>query len=146
MNTRKTFMALTIVAIMCALVSAQSRRGWGNKTVAGATPNAGGSSQGNDDSPNRLDGTWRAIETFPDNSAFKVLFTFSAGRDDKNGTTIHSDELFLTGGPSCLPTQGVWKRTGDRTFTVTDEGFCFDPFASPIFAPVGKLTFKSTLT
>jgi hypothetical protein len=146
MNARKTFLALAIIAIACTLVTAQTRRGWGNKTVPGAAANASASNQPGDEAPNKLEGTWRAIETFPDNSAFKVLFTFSAGRDEKNGTTIHSDELFLTGGPSCLPTQGVWKRTGDRTVTVTDEGFCFDPFSSPIFAPVGKLTFKSTIT
>jgi hypothetical protein len=145
MFAKRIFLVFILTAVATTVGVAQSRRGWGNKTVTGATVNASTSSR-EEAAPNKLEGTWRAIETFPDTSAFKVLFTFSAGRDEKNGTTIHSDELFLTGGPSCLPTQGVWKRTGDRTFTVTDEGFCFDPSSSPIFLPVGKLTFKSSIT
>ena len=146
---KKICLTLLITALATVAASAQTRHGWGNKIVKAPTPNINSkAAKPNDDGPNdKLTGTWRAIETFPDNSMFKVLFTFSAGSDDKNGTTIHSDELFFTGGPSCLPTQGVWKRTGDRTFTVTDEGFCFDPTSfNPIFAPVGKIQFKSSLT
>jgi hypothetical protein len=146
----KTFcLTVLITALTASAVSAQTKHGWGNKTVNGSAPtnNSKPAPPAADDSPkDKIEGTWRTIETFPDNSAFKVLFTFSAGSDDKNGTTIHTDELFFTGGPSCFPSQGVWKRTGDRTFLVTDEGFCFDPFSSPIFGPVGKIQFKSALT
>ena len=142
---KKLCLTFLITALAAVAISAQPRHGWGNKTVNG--PNAAKPAGKPDDgSPNRLEGTWRAFETFPDNSVFKVLFTFSAGRDDKNGTTIHSDELYFTGGPSCFPSQGVWKKTGDRSYVVTDEGFCFDPYGSPIFAPVGKLQFRSAIT
>jgi len=147
---KKLFLILLATTLSVVTAAAQSKKGWGDKTVGGlpgANAKVNAPNQSADDGPkDKIEGTWRATETFPDNSVFKVLFTFSAGRDDKNGTTIHSDELYLTGGPSCLPSQGVWRRTGDRTFVVTDEGFCFDPFGSPIFAPVGKIQFKSAIT
>lgn len=144
---KKFCLTLLITTLTIVTASAQTRHGWGNKIVNAPTSNSSAGNDG-DNAPNdKITGTWRTVEIFPDNSAFKVLFTFSAGSDDKNGTTIHSDELYFTGGPSCFPSQGVWKRTGDRTFTVTDEGFCFDPFSvNPIFAPVGKIQFKSALT
>jgi hypothetical protein len=55
----------------------------------------------------------------------------------------HSDNLFFVPAPSCLPAQGVWKRTGDRTFIATDEGFCFD--STQNFAPGGKIKFKTAI-
>lgn len=146
---KRIYFILFAMAVTIPVATAQTRRGWGNKAstkVAPAANNAPNQAAEDDGPKNKLEGSWRATETFDDASVFNVLFTFSAGRDDKNGTTIHTDELYLTGGPSCLPTQGVWKRTGERTFIVTDEGFCFDPFGSPIFAPAGKLSFKSAIT
>lgn len=147
---KKLLLILFVTTLTVAAANAQSKHGWGNKTVGGlpeANAKANAANQAADDGPkDKIEGSWRATESFPDDSVFKVLFTFSAGRDDKNGTTVHSDELYLTGGPSCLPSQGVWKRTGDRTFIVTDEGFCFDPFGSPLFAPAGKIQFKSAIT
>jgi hypothetical protein len=150
MNTKRLCLFLLAAALTVTTAAAQSKHGWGNKTVnglPGANINKNGPNQSVDDGPkDKIEGTWRATETFPDASVFKVLFTFSAGRDDKSGTAIHSDELYFTGGPSCFPSQGVWKRTGDRTFIATDEGFCFDPYGSPIFAPAGKILFKSAVT
>jgi hypothetical protein len=151
MFARRIFLMFIIIAMMATVVTAQSKRGWGNKTVSGAVPsanaNTNAANQAADDGPkDKIEGTWRATETFDPQDIFKVLFTFSAGRDDKNGTTLHTDELYFTGGPSCFPSQGVWKRSGDRTFIVTDEGFCFDPLSTPIFAPAGKIRFKSAIT
>lgn len=147
---KKLLLIFFVTALTTATAAAQSKHGWGNKAVSGlpgANAKVNPANQTADDGPkDRIEGTWRATETFPDTSVFKVLFTFSAGRNDKDGTTIHTDELYFTGGPSCFPSQGVWKRTGDRTFIVTDEGFCFDPFGSPIFAPAGKIQFKSAIT
>jgi hypothetical protein len=147
---KKLFLMLLVTTLTVASANAQSKRGWGNKTVGGlkgnVSANAKNQDPGDDGPKDKIEGTWRATEAFPDDSVFKVLFTFSAGRDDKSGTTIHTDELYFTGGPSCFPTQGVWKRTGDRTFVVTDEGFCFDPYGSPLFAPAGKIQFKSAIT
>jgi hypothetical protein len=146
---KRLFLILLITAIMAGVTSAQSKRGWDNKTaqrgVATPAANAGPSSQSSEEGDrNALPGTWRSTETFDPFSVFKVLFTFSAGQEANNGTVIHSDELFLTGGPSCLPAQGVWKRTGERKFIATDEGFCFDTFNN--FAPAGKIKFKSAIT
>lgn len=150
MNFKTFCLVLLSTVLTVTSATAQSKHGWGNKTVGGlpgVNSKMNPANQSADDGPkDKIEGTWRATETFPDDSVFKVLFTFSAGRDDKNGTTVHSDELYLTGGPSCLTSQGVWKRTGDRTFIVTDEGFCFDPFGAPIYAPAGKIQFKSAIT
>jgi hypothetical protein len=98
---------------------------------------------GDDDDAYTLAGTWRATETFIDGSAFDVLFTFGAGKNPDNGTVAHSDELFFTGSPSCLTTQGVWARGGGRSYLATDEGFCFDTFNG--FVPAGKIKFKSAV-
>lgn len=150
MNFNRLCLFLISTALTVTTATAQSKHGWGNKSVGGlptANANKAAGNQSADDGPkDKIEGTWRATEAFPDNSVFKVLFTFSAGRDDKSGTTIHSDELYFTGGPSCFPSQGVWKRTGGQTFIATDEGFCFDPYGSPIFAPAGKIQFKSAVT
>ena len=152
MIIKRLCLILFVTTFAFTIAAAQPRRGWGNKTTNGAAPapnsaaNRANQAAADDGPKDKIEGTWRATETFPDSSVFKVLFTLSAGRDDKSGTTIHSDELYFTGGPSCFPSQGVWKRTGDRTFIVTDEGFCFDPFGSPIFAPAGKIQFKSAIT
>jgi hypothetical protein len=150
MNFKQFCLFLIFIALTVTTATAQSKHGWGNKTVSGLKGNAGPKAKnqdpGDDGPKDKIEGTWRATEAFADDSVFKVLFTFSAGRDDKSGTTLHSDELYFTGGPSCFPSQGVWKRTGDRTFVVTDEGFCFDPFGAPIFAPAGKIQFKSAVT
>ena len=148
MFVRRIFLILLITAVMASIASSQSRRGWGNKVVrsGNATTASANANQGEPGDKNALEGTWRATETFDPDDIFRVLFTFGAGRDGNNGTTVHTDELYLTGGPSCLPSQGVWKRAGDRAFIATDEGFCFDPFGSPIFAPAGKIKFKSAIT
>lgn len=147
---KKLCLIILATTVTVASANAQSKRGWGHKTIVGlkgnAVANAKNQDPGDDGPKDKLEGTWRATETFSDDSVFKVLFTFSAGRDDKSGTAIHSDELYFTGGPSCFPTQGVWKRSNDRSFIVTDEGFCFDPYGSPIFAPAGKILFKSSIT
>jgi hypothetical protein len=45
--------------------------------------------------------------------------------------------------PSCLPAQGVWKRTGERSFIGTDEGFCFDSNSG--FDPAGKIKFRYSI-
>lgn len=122
---KKLFLILIVITLVVATAEAQSKKGWGNKTVGGLP-----SDNAKVNAPNQ------SVDDGPKD----------AGRDDKNGTTVHSDELYLTGRPSCLPSQGVWRRTGDRTFVATDEGFCFDPFGSPLFAPAGKIQFKSAIT
>jgi hypothetical protein len=149
MFAKRLFLILLITAMMATIASAQSKRGWGNKTASrGASTQTGNTNSGNQNAEegdrNKLDGTWRATETFGPNDVFKVLFTFGAGKDANNGIVVHSDELFLTGGPSCLSAQGVWKRTGERKFIATDEGFCFDTFNN--LAPAGKIKFKSAIS
>jgi hypothetical protein len=146
MAIRKMLSVLIAAALLPAAAQAQSRHGWGDKTVrGGAAGQAAGESQnGEPGDRNALEGTWRATESFGPGGTFKVLFSFHAGRDGNGGTSSHSDELFFTAAPSCLPAQGVWKRTGDRTFVATDEGFCFDTFGG--FAPAGAIKFKSAIT
>jgi hypothetical protein len=71
--------------------------------------------QGSD--PN-IEGTWSAIVTFDGGSfaPFRSLESFSGG-----GTMVQSSAV---GDKS---NQGVWKKTGGRTFIYTFEGFQFDP-------------------
>jgi hypothetical protein len=161
MVTKRIFLALAITAIMSAVASAQSTggsAGWGAKGAgkgraagaervesAGAKTRPESSLEGEEGGGDglRLEGAWRATETFGDGSVFRILFTFGAGKDADNGVVAHSDELFFTAAPSCLTAQGVWKRTGDRNFIATDEGFCFD--TNNGFAPAGKVKFKAAI-
>jgi hypothetical protein len=101
------------------------------------------SSRDDDDEKERLEGTWRATESFSNGSVFRILLTFGAGKNPDNGVVSHSDELFLTASPSCLPAQGVWKRNGTRRFIETAEGFCFD--TNNGFAPFGKVKLTSSI-
>jgi hypothetical protein len=150
MFAKRLFLILFVTAMVAAVASAQSKGGWGNKTArrgavtqtTEATTTKAGPQNGDDDDRNSLEGTWRATETFASGDVFRVLFTFGAGKDN-SGTVAHSDELFLTAAPSCLSAQGVWKRTGERRFIATDEGFCFDTFNG--FVPAGKIKFKSAV-
>lgn len=76
---------------------------------------------------NTLEGTWRTTEDVADLGLFDLpgLFTFSAGSNsDKGGTVVHTDPGLVTLDLTCLPLQGVWKRTGRRTFIGTDENYC----------------------
>ena len=161
MFSRRIFLLFAITLSMVTTASAQG--GWGTKmankgqtTAAQITANAQSSQDSNDDrdddgdNDRALSGTWRTIETFPDGFSAKVLFTFGAGKRD--GIVVHSDELFLVPAPSCITAQGVWKRTGERRFIATDEGFCFDTFGLvltpptfPSFAPAGKIKFDSAI-
>jgi hypothetical protein len=149
MFAKRLFPMFVVIAMMGTAASAQSK--WGSRTIHRGTTtqdaNATASSQNaEDDDRNSLEGTWRATESFSDGGNFKVLFTFSAGKNANNGTVVHSDELFFVPSPSCLPSQGVWKRASERRFIATDEGFCFDSSGQPpTFEPVGKIKFKSAL-
>src|SRR6267378_4272347 len=145
MLAKRLFPLFVVITMMVTAASAQSK--WGSRGARHAAPtqdaNANaGSPSAEDDDRNSLEGTWRTTESFSDGSVFRVLFTFSAGKNANNGTDIHSDELFFVPSPSCLSAQGVWKRTGERRFIATDEGFCFN---SPNFDPFGKIKFKSAI-
>lgn len=153
MFTKRVFLSLIMTAAMATVVSAQSndkRAGWAAKMarrsqtgVLATGPSASiPASEADDDDKGRLEGTWRSTESFGD-VAFRVLYTFGAGKNPNNGIVVHSDELFLVAAPSCLNSQGVWKRTGERRFTATDEGFCFDTNAG--FAPAGKIKFEAAI-
>ena len=81
----------------------------------------------NDSRKKTLEGTWRTTEVVADLGLFDLpgLITFSAGaKSRKGGTVVHTDPGFVTPESVCLPLQGVWKRTGRRTFIGTDENFC----------------------
>ena len=96
------------------------------------------------DAPHGIEGTWRVDGVFSGGNTDQALFTFGAGRDNL-GVVTHSDNLFFTAAPSCLPAQGVWKKgPGKNSFVATDEGFCFDTFNN--FAPAGKIQFRTTVT
>ena len=92
---------------------------------------------------NGLEGTWRATGTFNSGGSDKALFSFGGGRDNE-GVVVHSDNLFFVPVPSCLSSQGVWKKTGDRSFIATDEAFCFDSTSD--FAPAGTIRFRTSVT
>ncbi len=124
MNTR-TYPGMWLAGMMslCLLLG----------TTLSAVAHADGDSDGDSDSDNRskshktLEGTWRTIEDGFDPdlgiNGLPGLITFSAGAiPRKNGTVVHTDPGFIA--PQCLPLQGVWRRTGRRTFIGTDENFC----------------------
>jgi hypothetical protein len=150
MFAKRLFLILLVTVMMATVAGAQSKR-WGNKTarrgtVTQAANTNAGSQNADDDDKNALEGTWRGTETFASGDVFRILFTFGAGKNANNGVVVHSDELFFVPSPSCLPSQGVWKRSGDRRFIATDEGFCFDSSGQPpTFDPFGKIKFESAI-
>lgn len=72
----------------------------------------------------KLDGTFNAILT---SGSFreKERYTFVSGHNADNGSVIFSNEVDAI--PPCGTDQGVWARTGIRTYTLTHGAFCFDP-------------------
>lgn len=82
---------------------------------------------GNGHNKKTLEGTWRTTEDVAALGLedFPGLITFSAGaKSGKSGTVVHTDPGLVTTSLTCLPLQGVWKRTRNRTFIGTDEAFC----------------------
>jgi hypothetical protein len=146
MKPRTIVVALAIVLSIAAVaLLAQSRggqwlgkfnhaRGNSSSPAKGASPEAG--------TETRLEGTWRATEDFGGGPE-AALYTFSAAATPNSGTALHSDAFYFTAAPSCLSSQGVWQRVKERSFIVTDEGFCFDTFNN--FVPAGSLKFKLAL-
>ena len=144
MFTKRLFLILSALAMAATVANAQ----WDVKTARhGARTQPANTNNSNQNAEegdkNALEGSWRGTETFGPDS-FRLLYTFGAGRDANNGIVVHSDELFFTAAPSCLTAHGVWKKTGERKFIATDEGFCFDTFNG--FAPAGKVKFKIGIT
>jgi hypothetical protein len=70
-----------------------------------------------DDSDKNIEGTWSVMVTPNGGTPFRALISFSSG-----GTAIESS----AGGNSDKGGQGVWKRTGPRTFLFTIEQFQYD--------------------
>jgi hypothetical protein len=160
MPAMRIFLTLTIIVLTGAAANAQSNgqaTGWGSKRAGkGQSPSTAiqsvdpisastvqRSSRDEDDEKERLEGTWRATESFANGAVFRILLTFGAGKNPDNGVVSHSDELFFTAAPSCLRAQGVWKRNGTRRFIETAEGFCFD--TNNGFAPSGKIKLRSSI-
>lgn len=93
-----------------------------------------------------LEGSWLVTATFSDPAGippFKVLFNFSPGRTDNEGTLIDTNEFQLTPNPVCSPDQGVWERTGNREFIATHYNFCFD--ALNMYVPAGPTKIRDTI-
>jgi hypothetical protein len=140
MFARRLCFSLLLLALMGAVVSAQSRRpNWSSKKGGARTQSQAPGKSDDPDDKNRVEGTWRATGAF-DFGEDVVLFTFGAGKNANSGITVHSDNFFFVPSPSCLPAHGVWKRTGERSFIGTDEGFCFDSTSN--FDPAGKIKFR----
>jgi hypothetical protein len=142
MLAKRVSFSLLVIAFTAVAVFAQSngrRPDWSSKKGGVVSQTLGPGKSDDADDKERIEGTWRAKGTF-DFGEDIALFTFGAGKNANNGITVHSDNLFFVPVPSCLPAHGVWKRTGDRTFIGTDEGFCFD--STQNFDPAGKIKFK----
>ncbi len=94
----------------------------------------------------RIEGTWRVTQVFgpPINDRNSALFTFGAGRDTNEGPVVHSDTFYFIPTPSCIGSQGVWRRTGERSFIGTHEAFCFD--STKNFDPGGNIKFRYAVT
>ena len=98
---------------------------------------------------NRLEGTWLVTAVTvedPSQTPFKVLFTFMAGRDENEGTSMDTNDGELTSPIIGTPDQGVWRRTGDRRFINTHLAFLFDETATPAGAPFGSAKVRDVIT
>lgn len=78
----------------------------------------------------KLDGTFNATLT---SGSFreKERYTFASGQNADNGSLIFSNEVDAI--PPCGTDQGVWAKTGSRTYTLTHGAFCFDPSSETSF-------------
>jgi hypothetical protein len=98
-----------------------------------------------DDNPKgRLEGTWRVTQSIGTDFSETAFYTFGAGKDANEGVVAFSDQFLFVPNPSCLPGQGVWKRTDGRSFIGTFQGVCFD--ADNGFIPGGFFKGRSALT
>ncbi len=135
MTIRKTFSSLVVAAMMAALLTISAvEPGLANNGLL-VKKNA------------KLVGTWLVDATFtdpPEIPTFKVLITFMPGRDDNEGTLVDTNEFQLTPGPVCTPDQGVWERTGNRSFTITQYNFCFDTENGSV--PAGPTKIRGEIT
>jgi hypothetical protein len=149
MFSKNTVLALLVLLATVTPLIAQSdrrREEWSGKmaTHGGTAPQAGDHEQASDpdaDDFARLEGTWRANGKFNGGNTDQILYTFGAGKNPNKGIVVHSDNLFFVAAPSCLTAQGVWRRTGIRSFVATDEAFCFDS-TTLAFNPAGKIRFE----
>ena len=153
-GTRSSFGLLCLTAsVALGLLSSSGlsaqpiQNGWlakfSQRGVSSSLSNASAATNPTDASPG-IEGTWRTAGSFDSGGTDQALFTFSAGRNDGEGTVLHSDNLFFVAAPSCLTSQGVWRKAGDKTFIATDEAFCFDTTNN--FAPAGTIRFRTAVT
>ena len=112
-------------------------------TIAGMHATAGAQSRTLSSSSKKLEGTWNVTETTGDGFQFQWHYTFGPGRTANDGTLIATSNLDLTPDPIIVPSQGVWIKTGARTFATTRETFSFD---SATGAPVGPAKWRSAIT
>jgi hypothetical protein len=92
----------------------------------------------------RLEGTWIITQSMGRDFSETSFYTFGAGKDANEGVAAFSDQFLFVPNPSCLPGQGVWKRTADRSYIGTHESVCYDTDNG--FAPAGFLKFRYSLT
>jgi hypothetical protein len=71
-----------------------------------------------------LDGTFDAI-LMSGSFREKERYTFASGQTADDGSVIFSNEVDAI--PPCGTDQGVWAKTGPRTYVLTHGAFCFDP-------------------
>lgn len=115
--------------------------------VSGLTVNAQNKTEKTDDSTQssngKLDGTWLATVTFSDGFSLKVLFTFTPGSEDNEGTLIDQNEYQFTPNPVCTADQGVWKKSGNSSYIATHLAFCFD--AQSNYDPAGSVKVRDEI-
>jgi hypothetical protein len=140
MKTRRILallFSLTLVATSLVTAGAQDKKDNSQKQ----------DSASDNSNPRRsLEGSWLVTATFTDPIGippFKVLFNFSPGKSDDEGTLIDTNEFQLTPNPVCSPDQGVWERTGNREFIATHYNFCFD--ALNMYAPAGPTKIRDSI-
>jgi hypothetical protein len=87
----------------------------------------------------KLDGTFDAILT---SGSFreKERYTFTSGQAADDGSVIFSNEVDAI--PPCGTDQGVWAKTGPRTYALTHGAFCFDPSTETSYT----LKFREVIT
>jgi hypothetical protein len=74
------------------------------------------------DSDNNLEGVWQTVVTFSDCQTGATLGSFKALRTIASGGTVaETNPSFPSSG------HGVWRRTGDRRYTVNVMFYAYDP-------------------
>jgi hypothetical protein len=88
----------------------------------------------------RIEGTWNVVLTSGEFQQ-QERFTFLSNNSSKEGSLVFTNEVDAV--PPCGADQGVWRRSGLRTFSTTHGSFCIDVASG---APAFTTKFRESIT